>query len=656
MDVDGDSVPHDVTKQQIKQKKQIQQNQQQNNTKESAAKNEEEETPFVIMERAGMVDLVKELQNITKIECIALSVFNQPKESAAKEEEKESAFLTAARNGITEIVHALQFKIPSVVHETNSKNQNVLLVAAKNKQVNVVQLLRKNLEKNVFRSLISEMDNRENTVLHLAAGASSNETTWKSLATVMQMMWDIKWYQYISDLVPEEFIYIRNKDYKTAWEIYEAKHKDKAKECSENLKDLSNSGSVVAALIAGVSFATSSTVPGGTDKGKPIFGGHPAFNVFATASLIGLVFSITALVMFLAILTSSKQAQDFRFSLPLKLSFGLSSLFASVVAMLVSFGAAQSFVLEEKSKIILLPVYATTLLPLALYECLITQSGTDDTDMDHSSLFREWVLEGKWLSVLALYISDSDCHKIKINEGRGTALHVAVNDGNVRFVNNLVEAILSHEGREGVRSDSALRSTNERGDTPLHLAASRGFIPMCKCIIGENKERNEFGMREGTLLCTLLAGETETFVYLNNVSKELDVTLRNYHGDTILHQAIRREFLDLAILITHCYPELVDTRNEVGDAPLKILASKPSAFQSGSNLPWWKRILYCCMYVGPLDVGKYEDPEPGVSIELESYYEEGKHATSVVGFVKSAVRLAFKFLSLSRLGVTAPGM
>ncbi|CAJ1964218.1 unnamed protein product [Sphenostylis stenocarpa] len=353
MAVDSDSDLAQITKQQLKLgTASSSQNQQQNNGTEFAAKDEEKETRFVTVAKAGIVDLVNELQN------------------RAKEEEMESAYLTAARNGITEIVHALHFKIPSVVHETNSKNQNVLLVAAKNKQVNVVQLLRKNLEKNVFRSLISEMDNRENTVLHLAAGASSNETTWKSLATVMQMMWDIKWYQYISDLVPEEFIYIRNKDYKTAWEIYEAKHKDKAKECSENLKDLSNSGSVVAALIAGVSFATSSTVPGGTDKGKPIFGGHPAFNVFATASLIGLVFSITALVMFLAILTSSKQAQDFRFSLPLKLSFGLSSLFASVVAMLVSFGAAQSFVLEEKSKIILLPVYATTLLPLALYEVL----------------------------------------------------------------------------------------------------------------------------------------------------------------------------------------------------------------------------------------------------------------------------------------------
>lgn len=57
-------------------------------------------------------------------------------------------------------------------------------------------------------------------------------------------------------------------------------------------------------------------------------------------------------------------------------------------------------------------------------------------------------------------------------------------------------------------------------------------------------------------------------------------------------------FTDLAIIITHCYPELVHMRNKDGATPLKVLASKPSAFKSGSNLPWWKQILYygkCCI-------------------------------------------------------------
>ncbi|KAG5001961.1 hypothetical protein JHK87_023033 [Glycine soja] len=295
---------------------------------------------------------------------------NNRVESAAKNEEKETAFLAAAKYGIVEIVFALQSKIPSAVHETNSNNENVLLVAVKNRQTKVVEVLRKHMDKELFDSLILEVDNRENTVLHLAAGTgttSNSERTWQIAGAAMQMMWDIKWYQYIRALVPEHFVFRTNKDDKTAGEIFKQKHKDLVKESSEWLKETSNSCSVVAALIAGVSFATSSSVPGGTEKGKPELEGQPAFDVFAIASLIGLCFSVTALIMFLAILTSRKQAPDFRKSLPLKLLFGLSSLFVSIGSMLVSFCAAHFFVLKDKYKNILFPVYIATCLPVTFY-------------------------------------------------------------------------------------------------------------------------------------------------------------------------------------------------------------------------------------------------------------------------------------------------
>lgn len=102
-----------------------------------------------------------------------------------------AAYLTAARNGITEIVDGLHSKVPSVIYETSSKRENVLLVAVKNKQVNVVEMLQKSLKKENFDSLILETDDKGNTVLHLAAGTSSNER----VGTTMQMIWDIKWYQ-----------------------------------------------------------------------------------------------------------------------------------------------------------------------------------------------------------------------------------------------------------------------------------------------------------------------------------------------------------------------------------------------------------------------------------------------------------------------------
>ncbi|TKY46851.1 Ankyrin repeat domain-containing protein 7 [Spatholobus suberectus] len=221
------------------------------------------------------------------------------------------------------------------------------------------------------------------------------------------------------------------------------------------------------------------------------------------------------------------------------------------------------------------------------------------------------------------------------------------------------------------RRKSALRATNEGGDTPLHLAASRGFIGMCKCMIGEHGERKDLitamnNKGETPLFRAVLTCHKKTFVYLHHCSKDLDVPLRNNDGDTILHRAIWGESLDMAIIITHCYRGLLDTRNKDGATPLKVLASKPSAFTSGNRLPWWMQILYYCIPVQPLaaekaiksymeQVDKAGDYEHKVTIQVEN--EANKAHTFVlpnyatfIWFVKKA---AGQLVSLSGLDTTA---
>jgi hypothetical protein len=51
---------------------------------------------------------------------------------------------------------------------------------------------------------------------------------------------------------------------------------------------------------------------------------------------------------------------------------------------------------------------------------------------------------------------------------------------------------------------------------------------------------------------------------------------------------------DLALIIVHKYPDLAVIPNKHGYSPLKLLATRPSAFRSGSKMIWWKRILYHC--------------------------------------------------------------
>ena len=168
--------------------------------------------------------------------------------------------------------------------------------------------------------------------------------------------------------MPQHFFFRTNNKAETAGEIFKTSHKELVKDSSEWLKDTSESCSVVAALVAGVSFATASAVPGGTnDEGQPPLEGQPAFDAFAISSLVGLCFSVTGLIMFLAILTSRKEAKDFRRGLPLKLLLGLSSLFVSIVAMFVSFCSGHFFIINHKYKTFLFPFYAATSLPVAFY-------------------------------------------------------------------------------------------------------------------------------------------------------------------------------------------------------------------------------------------------------------------------------------------------
>ncbi|XP_027186835.1 uncharacterized protein [Cicer arietinum] len=203
---------------------------------------------------------------------------------------------------------------------------------------------------------------------------NSNEATpgdqdWNISGAALQMMWHIKWFQYTKGLVPEHFPFRTNKEDKTAGEIFEEKHKTLVKDGSEWLKDTSESCSVVAALLAGVSFATSSTVPGGnkSETGEPTLEGKPAFDAFALSSIVGLCFSVTALIMFLSILTSRKEAKDFRIDLPRKLILGLSSLFLSIVAMFTAFCSGHFFLIDQKYKSIVFLIYIVTCFPVTLY-------------------------------------------------------------------------------------------------------------------------------------------------------------------------------------------------------------------------------------------------------------------------------------------------
>ncbi|KAI7983673.1 Ankyrin repeat-containing protein ITN1 [Camellia lanceoleosa] len=324
-------------------------------TKEQTDDPQKNKAPILVVGKDRIIEVVEQV--------VEQLLIDQTKND--DQHKNETPILVAAKYGIIEIVEKVLEQFPVAIHDTNSDEKNIVLLAVENRQTNVYEFL---LERNILKdSIFSKVDKDGNSAVHLAAKIGEYRP-WLIPGAALQMQWEIKWYEFVKYSMPLHFFVHYNKADETPKDIFTKSHKDLVKQGGEWLNTTSNSCSVVAALIATVAFATASTVPGGNStEGKPTLENQPAFNVFAITSLVALCFSVTALIMFLAILTSRHQERDFRSSLPGKLLVGLNSLFVSITAMLVSFCAGHFFVLKDELKFVAFPVYAVTCLPVTFF-------------------------------------------------------------------------------------------------------------------------------------------------------------------------------------------------------------------------------------------------------------------------------------------------
>ncbi|KAJ9696075.1 hypothetical protein PVL29_008365 [Vitis rotundifolia] len=219
-------------------------------------------------------------------------------------------------------------------------------------------------------------------------------------------------------------------------------------------------------------------------------------------------------------------------------------------------------------------------------------------------------MQGKWNNVVKIYEKKPQARRAKITRSGDTALHIAVSVRKESIVEKLVKCITDEEaneastslpegkGKQAEKSERPLEIANERGNTPLHLAASIGNFRMCLCIAGGHRElvgiRNS--EKETPLFLAALHGKKEAFLCLHGLCKpgEHYNCCRRGDGETILHCAISGEHFDLAYQIAHKYEGLINLYDERGHTPLHLLASKPAAFESGSRLGWFNKIIYHC--------------------------------------------------------------
>ncbi|EXC16955.1 Ankyrin repeat-containing protein [Morus notabilis] len=279
---------------------------------------------------------------------------------------RHTPILMAAKMGVTEMVEKILKEFPVAIQDLDSENKNVVLLAVENRQPQVYNLLLHSeiLKESIFRQL----DKDGNSALHLAAQCKE-QRPWLIPGVALQMQWEIKWYKFVKKSMPPQFFPRYNAKHETPKEIFIGTHKELTKEGGKWLVKTSESCSVVAALVATVAFATSATIPGGVNEntGKPLLLDKAVFGAFSISSLVALCFSVTALVFFLSILTSRCQEKDFAMDLPRKLLLGLTSLFASIPSIVVSFCDGHIFILSHKLKYAAYPLYAALCFPITYF-------------------------------------------------------------------------------------------------------------------------------------------------------------------------------------------------------------------------------------------------------------------------------------------------
>ncbi|KAK9983007.1 hypothetical protein SO802_032532 [Lithocarpus litseifolius] len=284
----------------------------------------------------------------TCINCIQfLCDMAQDEKEKEGDTEPTEVILMAAKNGITEMVRKILEIYPVAMYDVDKDQKNIVLLTVEHKQPCVYELLL-SLKKNkvIKDSLFSEVDNKGNSVLHLAA--TKAEFNWPVPGAASQMQWEIRWYEYIKNSMERSLLPLLNKKGQTPEEIFTKTHKDLVKQGGDWLSSTANACSVVAGLFVTSTFSTATNLPEVVEGNKH----SEASKIFAGSSFVSFYTSLVAVVMFLSILTSGYREKDFRHALPWKLLLGLTAFYMSIASTLVSFTTGHFFIFRNQLKFV----------------------------------------------------------------------------------------------------------------------------------------------------------------------------------------------------------------------------------------------------------------------------------------------------------------
>ncbi|XP_062017875.1 uncharacterized protein LOC133734257 [Rosa rugosa] len=282
--------------------------------------------------------------------------------------------LLATRHGILEIVDEILKVYPLAVEHISEMGQNLLHVAVLHRQLDVFQrVIRMESPKS---RLVRRIDNNGFTILHHVGNMAFYKGSTQP-GPALQLQEELEWFEIVEQVIPPHYamqLAWNEKEQKneTPKQYFRCTHGELLKEAQDWIKRTAESCSTVAGLMATVAFAAAFTVPGGNDEksGTPLLLHSPFFLVFIITDAFSLASSLTSLVMFLSILTSPYEIDDFRYSLPRKLILGFTFLFFSVAVTMLAFASTLMLTISTKKSLTTTFIYCVAFLPVTMFALL----------------------------------------------------------------------------------------------------------------------------------------------------------------------------------------------------------------------------------------------------------------------------------------------
>ncbi|KAK6269089.1 hypothetical protein QUC31_013249 [Theobroma cacao] len=288
------------------------------------------------------------------------------KGAAARKEsdEPDTPLFIAASTGIREIVNEILNVYPQAVEHISKTGQNILHVAIMHRKYEVFEVVK---SKEEAKRLVRGIDNDGCTILHHAAETKYYQGGTKP-TPALKLQQELTWFEKVKNQIPSHFTMHRNKRNVTADQLFKDMHQEQLKTAQDWVKNTSQSCSTVAVLVATVVFAAAYTAPGGfLQDGRPILLEKPLYSFFTVMDVAGLASSLTSVVIFLSILTSSLEFEDFLHTLPRNLSLGFTFLFFSVTSTMLTFTATILLLIHLEKKCTASLTYAAAFLPICVF-------------------------------------------------------------------------------------------------------------------------------------------------------------------------------------------------------------------------------------------------------------------------------------------------